>query len=128
MGIILNFENEKTTLFRCIFATPLPHSPVALSQHLLYVYNSGEITTPVALIQHIPWILVWFWLTGDFRFTFYYGGLIWILNPSMTNGAMPPRVFPGLGRLLDRVFACRKGIYCVEKCEKVQKSATFFWF
>jgi hypothetical protein len=29
----------------------------------------------------------------------------------MSNGAMLPREFPGLGRLLDRVFACRKHIY-----------------
>jgi hypothetical protein len=33
------------------------------------------------------------------------------LNPSMSNGAMLPREFPGLGHLLDRLFTYRKGIY-----------------
>lgn len=47
------------------------------------------------------------------------GDRIWILDPSMSNGAMPPREFPGLGHLLGRIFTYRMVFIWFKWCRKV---------
>ena len=45
--------------------------------------------------------------TVDNGFSFYFLLRGIDFDPSMSNGAMLPREFPGLGHLLDKVFPCR---------------------
>ena len=126
--IPLYFRHISAALACGSFTTPVAH----IQQ--LWKYNTCCSYTTVAEIQHIPWIGLWFWLTWILGTPLYYllQGIEFGFWIPVCQTVLCLRVnFQGW----DTSWAGYRptawylyGLNGVEKCEKVQKSATFFWF
>jgi len=127
--LFLDFGYEKTTDSVAAKQHSPPHSPVALIQHLLFSYNSCGNTTntldsSMVLVDMNSRHTVIFFITGDRILNGFWIPVCQTVLCLRVNFQGWDTSWVGYRPTAWYLYG-RNG---VEKCEKVQKSATFFWF